>query len=427
MTRALRHRNFRLFFFGQSISQIGNWMTRLATTWLVYNLTHSAWLLGVVNFAGNILTFLLAPITGAWIERMNRRSVLIVTQAAAALQSLALAFLTLTHQINLTEIIALTMLQGVINAFDMPGRQSFLVHMVDDKSDLANAIAINSSMANGARLIGPAIAGVVIAAVGEGWCFFIDGISYIAVIASLVAMRISSVAQHRKNDDSLLDQIREGWQYVSTYAPVRMILLLFALVCLMGMPYSVLTPVFATKVFHGNATTLGWLTGAAGLGAFASALTLAARKSVVGLPRRLTVAGALFGISLVAFGASRDFGLSLLLMALVGFSMAQCLSITNTLLQTIVPEDKRARVMSYYTMAFFGMVPFGSLLAGALADRIGAAGTVTFTGACILFTVIVNQVVRRTRCRSLGYSVRASGVSPSQRSWTEPCEPAKAK
>lgn len=399
MTKALRHRNFRLFFFGQSISVIGNWMTRLATTWLVYNLTHSAWLLGVVNFSGNIITFLLAPIAGALIERLNRRHVLIVTQAAAAVQSLLLAFLTLTHSITLPQIIVLTALQGLINAFDMPGRQSFLVQMVDDKNDLPNAIAINSSIANGARLIGPAIAGVVIAAVGEGWCFLIDGLSYLAVIASLVCMRITSLPATRSTQ-SMSAQIFEGWGFVRSHGPIRMILIIFAMVSLMGMPYSVLLPVFAAKTFHGGATTLGLLTGAAGLGALTSALTLVARKSVVGLPHRLAVACFGFGIGLIAFGASQNLVLSLLCLMLVGFSMAQCMSITNTLLQTIVPEDKRARVMGYYTMAFFGMVPFGSLLAGALAERIGAAATVMVTGFLILAMITLNQLARRTKWRS---------------------------
>src|SRR5271156_3879783 len=239
--RALRHRNFKLFFFGQSISLIGNWMTRLATTWLVYHLTHSALLLGVVSFAGQIVSFLLGPFAAVWVERLTRRKLLVWTQAAAAIQSLALAALTLAHVITLWEIIALTALQGLINAFDMPGRQSFLVQMVEDRDDLSNAIAINSSMANGARLIGPAIAGLVIAGFGEGGCFLIDGVSYFAVIASLLMMRIRPL-HSRRHSTSMLEGMREGWDYVRTFRPVRTILLLFALLSLMGWPYSVLLP-----------------------------------------------------------------------------------------------------------------------------------------------------------------------------------------
>ena len=381
--RALRHRNFKLFFAGQTISLIGTWMTRLATSWLVYRMTHSALLLGVVSFAGQIVSFLLGPFAGVWVERLNRRKLLIWTQAAAAIQSLALAALTLAHVITLWEIIALMALQGLINAFDMPGRQSFLVQMVEDRNDLSNAIAINSSMANGARLIGPAIAGILIAAVGEGWCFLIDGLSYFAVIASLLLMRIKPL-NIRRNATSMLEQIREGWDYVRLFRPIRTILLLFALLSLMGWPYSVLLPVFAGQVLHGGAHTLGWLTGASGVGALISALSLAVRKSVVGLTRMLQIASAMLGAALILFGLSHTLWLSLVLMVFVGFGLMQGASVSNTIIQSLVTDDKRARVMSYYTMAFFGAAPFGSLLAGALAHRIGAPHTVIITGAfCI--------------------------------------------
>jgi MFS family permease len=399
--RALRHRNFQLFFFGQSISVIGNWMTRLATTWLVYHLTHSALLLGIVSFAGQIISFALGPFAGVWVERLDRRKLLVCTQAGGAIQSLALAALTLAHVITLWEIIALTALQGLINAFDMPGRQSFLVQMVEDRNDLSNAIAINSSMANGARLVGPAIAGLVIAAVGEGWCFLIDGVSYLAVIASLLLMRIRPM-DIRRSAASMLEQVREGWDYVRRFRPIRTILLLFALISLMGYSYAVLLPVFAAQVLHGGATTLGWLTGASGIGAFVSALSLAVRKSVVGLTRMLQIASAMLGGALILFGLSNRLWLSLALMVFVGFGLMQSAAASNTIIQSLVPEDKRARAMSYYTMAFFGAAPFGSLLAGALAQRIGAPHTVMFTGAfCVAgslwFTIElpkVNAVVR---------------------------------
>jgi MFS family permease len=381
--RALRHRNFQLFFFGQSISVIGTWMTRLATAWLVYRLTHSALLLGVVSFSGQICSFLLGPLAGVWVERMERRRLLVITQGAAAVQSLALAALTLAHVITLGEIIGLMAFQGLINAFDMPGRQSFLIQMVEDRGDLANAIAINSSMANGARLIGPAIAGLIIAAWGEGWCFLIDGVSYFAVIASLLLMRIAAL-EGRAGETSLLEELREGWNYVRGFRPIRTILLLFALTCLLGWPYSVLLPVFAGQVLHGDAHTLGWLTAASGVGAFSSALALALRRSVLGLTRTLQAAVALLGVGLILFGLSHVLWLSLALMVVVGFGLIQCAAVSNTIIQSLVPDDKRARVMGYYTMAFFGAAPFGSLLAGALAQHLGAPYTVMLTGACCL-------------------------------------------
>jgi MFS family permease len=381
--RALRSRNFKLFFFGQSISVIGTWMTRLATTWLVYQLTHSALLLGIVSFAGQIVSFALGPFAGVWVERLDRRKLLVWTQAAAGIQSLALAALTIAHVITLWEVIALTALQGVINAFDMPARQSFLVQMIDDPNDLGNAIAINSSMQNGARLIGPAIAGVVVAAFGEGACFLIDGISYFAVIASLLLMHLRPL-DARRNKVNMFEQIREGWDYVCTFRPIRTILLLFSLLSLMGYSWSVLLPMFAAQVLHGGAQTLGWLMGASGIGALVSAISLAFRKSVVGLTRMLQVSAAMLGFGLILFGMSHIFWLSVVLMALIGFGMLQAASVSNTIIQSLVSEDKRARAMSYYTMAFFGAAPFGSLLAGALADRIGAPHTVMITGTfCI--------------------------------------------
>jgi MFS family permease len=378
--RALRHRNFRLFFVGQSISLIGTWMTRVATSWLVYRLTGSALLLGTVGFAGQIPTFLLAPFAGVWVDRLDRRKLLLWTQALAALQSLALAGLTLAKVITIHEIIALSALQGLINAFDMPGRQAFLVQMVEDKQDLGNAIALNSSMVNMARLVGPALAGFVIAAAGEGYCFTIDGLSYLAVIASLLMMRVN-VAPAKRALTSMLEQLKEGWEYVSNFPPIRTILLLFALISLMGMPFMVLMPIFASRVLHGGPHTLGLLLGASGVGALISAVSLAFRKNVRGLTTMIQLSAALFGLGLVGFGLSRIFPLSMFLMLIVGFGMMQGLAASNTVIQTLVPEDKRGRVMSYYTMAFVGMAPFGSLLAGGLAHALGAPHAVMITGA----------------------------------------------
>jgi len=381
--RALRHRNFRLFFGGQSISLIGTWMTRLATSWLVYRLTGSAFLLGIVGFSGQIPTFLLAPFAGVWVDRLNRRHVLIVTQILAMVQSFALAVLTLTKHITIHEIIWLSAFQGMINAFDMPGRQAFLVEMVEDKQDLGNAIALNSSMVNMARLLGPSLAGMVIAVSGEGSCFLIDGISYLAVIASLFAMRLKPAAVKRVTA-SMLVQLREGWDYVAGFAPIRTILTLFATVSLMGWPFTVLMPVFASTILKGGPHTLGFLMGAVGVGALVSALSLAIRKSVVGLGRMIYISTAMFGVALIFFGMSRNFWLSLFCMLFCGFGMMQQMAASNTIIQTIVEEDKRGRVMSFYTVAFVGMAPFGSLLSGALARAIGAPRTVMFSGACCI-------------------------------------------
>jgi MFS family permease len=382
--RALRHRNFRLFFSGQSISLIGTWMTRIATAWLVYRLTGSAWLLGIVGFAGQIPTFLLAPFAGVWVDRLNRRHVLVVTQTLAMAQSLALAALTLGHRITIAEILWLSIFQGMINAFDMPGRQAFMVQMIEGREDLGNAIAMNSSMVNMARLVGPSLAGLVIAAFGEGFCFLIDGISYIAVIVSLLMMRLPNFAV-ASAIVPMIAQLKEGWTYVSQFAPVRTILLLFAVVSLMGMPFTVLMPIFAAKVLHGGPHTLGFLMGAVGTGALGAAISLAFRKSVLGLGRVIAVSAAVFGAALVAFGMSRLLWLSLVLMVVTGFGMMMGMAASNTIIQTVVPEDKRGRVMSYYTMAFVGMAPFGSLLAGGLAHLVGAPVTLMITGAfCIL-------------------------------------------
>jgi MFS family permease len=382
--RALRHRNFRLFFAGQSISLIGTWMTRIATSWLVYRLTKSALLLGTVGFAGQIPTFLLAPLAGVVVDRFDRRKVLVWTQALAMAQSLVLAWLTLSHRINIAEVLCLSILQGLVNAFDMPARQSFMVKMVEDKADLSNAIAINSSMVNLARLVGPALAGMLIAITNEGWCFLIDGISYVAVIASLLMMRIQP-DRFVRIASSMVTELREGWTYVSASVPIRTILSLFALLSLMGWPFMVLMPLFAAQVLHGGPHTLGFLSGAVGIGSLICALSMAMRRTVRGLTKTLPIGAAIFGVGLVCFGLSHTLWLSLIMMLITGFGMMQGLTASNTILQTLVDEKMRGRVMSYYTMAFMGMAPFGSLLAGALADRIGAPGTVIVSGsACIL-------------------------------------------
>ncbi|MGD1106216.1 MAG: MFS transporter [Terracidiphilus sp.] len=393
--RALRHRNFRLFFGGQTISLIGTWMTRIATSWLVYRLTGSALLLGTVSFAGQIPAFLFAPFAGVWVDRLDRRQVLVWTQTLAMIQSFLLAALTLSGHITISLILILSVMQGIINAFDMPGRQAFMVQMVGDRADLGNAIAINSSMVNVARLIGPSLAGMLIAATSEGWCFLIDGISYIAVIASLLMMQLNATAV-RRTATSMLTELKAGWSYVAGFLPIRTILMLFAVVSLMGMPFVVLMPIFAATVLNGGPHTLGFLMGAMGVGALISALSLAARKTVRGLIRMIPIAAGVFGLGLIGFGLSHVFWLSMLMVLIAGMGMMQGMAASNTIIQTLVDEDKRGRVMSYYTMAFMGMATFGSLLAGTLAHEIPPQ-PMWFVGGAVLagaqWTVILNGVV----------------------------------
>ncbi len=358
---ALRHRNYRLFFGGQSISLVGTWITRIATSWMVYRLTGSNLLLGVVGFCGQIPTLFLAPLAGVFVDRWDRRKVLLVTQAMSLLQSLALAVLTFAGIITVGEILALQVFQGVINAFDTPARQAFVVTMVEDRADLANAIALNSSMVNASRVAGPSIGGILIASVGEGWCFLVDAISYVAVIASLLAMRIPRETRVRAAS-RLMEELGTGFRYVRDFMPIRTALLLLALVSTMGMPYAVLMPAFATDVLHGGPHTLGFLMAASGTGALAGAVYLASRRSVLGLGRVIAVAVMVFGGALVGFGLSRSFWLSLTLLPLVGAGFMVALASTNTIVQTIVEEHLRGRVMAFYTMAFLGTAPIGSLL-----------------------------------------------------------------
>ncbi len=384
LLRALRHRNYRLFFGGQGISLIGTWMTRVATGWLVYRLTGSAFLLGLVSFAGQIPILFLGPFAGVWVDRLNRHRVLVITQILSMLQSFALAVLALLGIITVSEVIVLNLFQGAVNAFDMPARQAFLVEMVEDQQDLGNAIALNSSLVNAARLIGPSIAGILIAMVGEGYCFLLDGISYLAVIASLFAM-VVTVQTSTRTHGSVLTELREGWDYVRGFRPITSILLLLTVISLVGMPYSALMPIFAGRVLHGGAHTLGFLMGAVGVGALIGAVRLAARRTVLGLGRVLPMTAAGFGASLIAFAASRQLWLSLILLVVTGFCFMQQMASSNTILQTIVENEKRGRVMSFYSISFQGVAPFGSLIAGAAASRIGAPYTLMIGGAiCVV-------------------------------------------
>ena len=398
MFRALENRNYRLFFSGQGISMIGTWMTRVATSWLVYQLTGSALLLGVVGFAGQIPSFVLAPFAGVLIDRWDRHRVLVVTQILAMVQSAALAVLALTGLIQVWHVIGLSVFQGLINAFDMPARQSFVVVMVEKREDLPNAIALNSSLVNGARLLGPSIGGVIIAAFGEGWCFAVDAVSYLAVIGSLLAMKVAPVAIKTVRDTNIFRQLREGFAYAANFQPIRNILLLLAFVSLVGMPYTVLMPVFANEILHGGPNTLGMLMAASGIGALGGAIFLAARKSIVGLGRFIPGMAALFGAGLIAFSFSRMIWLSMLLMVVTGLGFMVQMAVSNTLIQTIVEEDKRGRVMSFYTMSFMGTAPFGSLLAGWLAEQIGAPLTLTIGGTgCIVGAALFYRALPRLR------------------------------
>ncbi len=386
--RAFRHRNYRLYFGGQGISLIGTWITRVAMSWLVFRITGSAAALGIVSFASLLPTFLLAPFAGVWVDRLNRYRVIVVTQVLSMVQSFLLAALALSGAIVMWHIIVLSIAQGFINAFDMPARQAFLVEMVETREDLPNAIALNSSMFNGARLIGPSIAGAMIAVAGEGWAFLIDGISYIAVIGSLVAMRVRPHVPPTTRA-SMLAQLRDGVRYALGFAPIRTVLILLAVSSLVGMPYAVLMPVIASRTLHGNASTYGWLMGASGVGALSGALYLASRRSVLGLGRAISVAAVLFGVGLIGFSRSHVLALSLALMVVTGAGFMVQMASSNTVLQTVVTEEMRGRLMAFYTMAFMGTAPFGSLIAGAVADRIGAPNTILAGGVVIVLAGLV--------------------------------------
>ncbi len=386
--RSLGHRNFRLFFAGQTVSLIGTWMQQVAMLWLVNRLTGSEWLLGLVGFCGQIPSFFLSPVVGAWIDRVNRHRLVILTQTLSMLQAFALAALVFTGLIQVWHIVALSVVLGVVTAFHTTARQGFMIEMVTGKEDLANAIALNSSMVNGSRLVGPALAGLLIELTGEGICFLLNGISFLAVILALVAMRLPPYTRPT-SVGNLRAGIWEGFQYAFGFGPIRSILLLMALVSFAGLPYSVLMPSIATKMLHGDATTYGYLMTASGVGALAAAIYLASRRSVLGLSLRLTLAPGVFGIGLIAFAMSRSLWLSLALLVVMGFAMMLQMAASNTILQTIVEPDKRGRVMSFYTMSFLGMAPLGSLLAGAVADSFGAPVTLIAGGVCCILSSLL--------------------------------------
>jgi MFS family permease len=386
--RSLHYRNYRLFFGGQGISLIGTWMQRIAMPWLVYHLTGSVFLLGVVSFAGQIPTFLLSPVAGVLTDRFNRYKVLLITQIVSLVQALILAVLALTGTIQLWHIVALSILLGCINSFDVPSRQSFVIEMVEKREDLGNAIALNSLMFNGARIIGPSIAGIILATSGEGICFLINGISYIFVIISLIMMNVKPRVIPKK-EKHMMKELKEGFDYTFGFPPIKHLILLLGLVSLMGSSYQVLMPVFAKEVLHGGSETFGFLMGAAGLGALLGAIYLASRESLLRLGRLIPAAAGLFGAGLIALSFLKVFPVTLIIIVFVGLGLMLHTASSNTILQTITDDDKRGRVMSFYTMAIMGTAPFGSLLAGFLAKYIGTPWTIFIAGvACVAGALI---------------------------------------
>jgi len=382
--RALRYRNYRLFFAGQVISLVGTWMQYLAMSWLVYRLTNSPFALGVIGFASQITAFFVSPFSGVWADRWNRHRIVIVTQILAMIQAFVLAGLVLFKVVQVWHIIVLSVFLGLVNSLDMPVRQSFTIDMIKNKQDLGNAIALNSLMFNLARFIGPVVAGFVVASFGEGVCFLINGVSYIAVIIALFLMKITPL-KAENNRQRIWESMKEGFIYTFGFPPMRFILVLMGLVSLVVMPYAVLLPVFAKDVLHGNSRTLGFLMGAAGTGALAGAIFMAAKKGVRGLGKSISIATFMFGIGLVILSYVSSVWLSLVLMVFIGFGIMVHMASSNTVLQTIVDDDKRGRVMGFYVMAFIGLTPFGSLLAGSLASHIGTPRTFLLAGiSCVL-------------------------------------------
>lgn len=385
--RALQYRNYRLFFGGQSFSLIGTWMQQLALGWLAYDLTNSAFLLGIISFAGMIPTLAVSPLAGVFSDRWNRYHILIATQSLSMLQALLLAVLTLTGTIKYEYIVALAIFLGIVNAFDIPARQSFVIDIVEKKEDLGNAIALNSLMFNGARLIGPSIAGILIGLAGEGTCFLLNSLSYGGILAALAAIKVPR--RESRPATCVLQGLREGFTYAFGFAPIRYILLQLAIISMMGMPYAVLMPVFARDILLGGPGTLGILMACSGTGALVGAIYLAARKSILGLGKWIVYGSSLFGCAIVAFSLSRFVWLSAALMLVSGFGMIIQMASSNTILQTIVEEDKRGRVMSFFALAIMGTSPLGSLFAGYLGEKIGVVYTLIISGfICIAGAMI---------------------------------------
>ena len=396
--RSLGSRNFRLFFIGQAISLTGTWMQSIAMSWLVYRLTGSALMLGIVGFSSQLPVFILASLAGVYVDRHNKHRILVFTQALSMLQAVTLAVLVFTNIITVWLIVILSVMLGLINAVDMPARQAFVMETIDNKQDLGNAIALNSSIFNSARLIGPSVGGIIIAVVGEGICFLWNGLSFLSVIFCLLAMRIREVPSNH-GESHMLRELKEGFSYTFNFMPLRDIMILLAVISLVGMPYTVLMPVFSADVLKGGADTLGYLLGAVGLGALAGTIFLASKKSILGLERNIVIGPAIFSAGLVLFALSRTIFLSIPLVIVAGFGMITLMATSNTLIQSIVDDDKRGRVMSIYAMSLVGMAPFGSLLSGALASGIGAPNTVLI-GGIICLAAAIYAAVRYPKLKS---------------------------
>lgn len=382
--RALYHRNYRLFFGGQGISLIGTWMQQIAMSWLVYRMTSSAFLLGLIGFSSQICSLFLSPFAGVISDRWNRHHILVVTQSLAMIQAFVLAFLTLMGMIAVHHLIVLSLFLGFVNAFDMPTRQAFVVEMVEKREDLGNAIALNSFLFNGARLVGPSIGGVLISILGEGMCFLLNAVSFLAVIVALLAMKMTYYERDVEKTH-VLQGFKEGFIYAFRFPPIRTILFFLSWVSLVATANTTPMPVFARDILHGDSKTYGFLMAAMGVEAIVGAIYLASRKSVIGLGRIIAIASSVFGVGLITFSLSHALWLSLSLLLLTGFGMMVHMASSNTILQTMVDDDKRGRVMSLYVMAFVGVAPFGSLAGGSLAGSIGASDTLIIGGAsCIL-------------------------------------------
>jgi MFS family permease len=384
LLRSLQSRNYRLFVAGQSVSLVGTWMQQVAMSWLVYRLTGSAFLLGVIGFASQIPTLVFAPVAGVLADRWNRRKLLIATQALALIQAALLATAVFTGTVQVWHLIILSLILGISNSIEIPVRQSFVIELVSKREDLSNAIALNSSMVQGARLIGPAIAGLLVASMGEGICFVLNSVSYLAVMVALIAMRIGPSPHKGKPHRNIFHELREGFSYAFCFGPIRSILLLVAVVSLTGMPYSVLVPVFAKEILHGGAHTYGFLMTAGGCGAFIGTVYLASRSSVLGLGKLIVIGGMSFAVGISTFAMSTNLNISFIALVLTGFGGITAIASSNTILQTILEEDKRGRVMSLFTVAFMGMAPFGSLGAGTMAGIIGSRDTLLIGAACCL-------------------------------------------
>lgn len=397
--RALRNKNYRLFFYGQSLSLLGTWIQQVALSWLIYSVTNSPFLLGFVMFAGQLPTFFIAPFAGVLADKYDKHKIIIITQVVSMFQAILLAIFVMTDHINVSVLIILNILLGIANSFDIPTRQSFVIQMIDNKEDLPNAIALNSAIVNGSRLIGPAIAGILVASLGEGICFLINAISFVFVIISLLLMKIEKEEKKAENQNvSILKQLKEGYKYSFGFLPIKSVILLLAAVSLFGNLYLVLLPVFAKDILSGNATTLGYLNSAVGIGALSAALYLASRKSTLGLGKIIATTTFIFAFSLILFSFSKSITLSLIILLFCGYGMMIQTAGSNTILQTLSNDDMRGRVMSFYTVAFRGMAPFGSLMAGAMADSFGAPATVLISGiVCLVVGILFSKNLKIIR------------------------------